>query len=188
MRRDGEAAETPLRETDARGAITRLKTKIGGLAVAMVTTADNLCMPTSRPLTTQQFDDDGVLWFFVPSRGTLARDVEHNPRVNVNYTDPGHGVYVAISGYARLVYDPDRIFALWDDRLETWFAEGKRDPGLALLRVDVEQARYWDESSRGIIRLLAFGHAALRHEPRPRAAEHRRLTLRQGNGESALPA
>ena len=184
MRLDRDATETPFYEADVRGAAARLKAKIGSLSVAMVTAADHLGTPTSRPLTTQQFDDDGVLWFFVSSEGTLARDVEKNPRVNVNYSDPARGVYVAISGYGRLVYDPDRIFALWDDELETWFGEGPLDPQLAVLRINVDRAEYWDEHSRGVIRLLARAHAALRREPRSPPAEHRRLTLRSGNGES----
>jgi general stress protein 26 len=185
MRLDGDTTEMPFDGNGARGATARLKAKIEGLPVAMVTTAGRMGMPTTRPLTTQQFDDDGVLWFFVSSEGTLARDIEQHPRINVNYSDPAHGVYVAISGYARLVYDPDRIFMLWDDRLESWFAEGPLDPRLALLRIDVDEAEYWDEHSRGVIRLLALAHAALRREPRSPSAEHRRLTLRQGNGESA---
>jgi general stress protein 26 len=184
MRLDDDAPEASIDGTDVRGTAARLKAKIGSLQVAMVTTAGSLGMPTSRPLTTQQLDDDGVLWFFVSSEGTLARDVEQNPRVNVNYSDPARGVYVAISGYARLVYDPERIFALWDDRLETWFKQGPLDPSLALLRIGVDCAEYWDERSRGVIRMLALASAALRREPRSPQAEHRRLMLRT-NGESA---
>ena len=187
MRPERDAPETSILETDVRGAAARLKAKIASLPVAMVTTTGSLGMPTSRPLTTRQFDDDGVLWFFVSSEGTLARDVEQNPRVNVNYSDPARGIYVAISGYARLVYDPERIFALWDDRLETWFGQGPLDPSLALLRIDVDRAEYWDEHSRGVIRMLALASAALGREPRSWQAEHRRLALRT-NGESAAAA
>ena len=192
MTRDTGADETRLNEpdfrgADVRGAAERLRAKIGDRAAAMVTTADGRCLPSSRPLITQQLDDDGVLWFFVPSDGRLARDVELNPRVSASYTDPAHGVYVAMSGYARLIYDPDRIFALWNDQLEVWFAQGPLDPRLALLRVDVDHAEYWDEHSRGIIHLLALAHAALLREPQP-ATEHRRLRLRNGNGSAPQPA
>jgi general stress protein 26 len=185
---DSNADETRGQDLDVRGAAERLRAKIGDLPVAMVTATDGRCLPTSRPLMTQQLDDDGVLWFFVPSDGTLARDVELNPRVSASYSDPAHGVYVAMSGYARLIYDPDRIFALWDDQLEAWFAQGPLDPRLALLRVDVDHAEYWDEHSRGVIRLLALAHAALlREQPQP-ATEHRRLRLRNGNGGTPRPA
>jgi general stress protein 26 len=185
---DVKADATRFHDTDLRGAVERLRAKIGDLPVAMVTATDCHCLPTTRPLMTRQLDDDGVLWFFVPSDGTLARDIEQNPRVSASYSDPARRVYVAMSGYARLIYDPDRIFALWDDQLEAWFAHGPLDPRLALLRVDVDHAEYWDEHSRGVIRLLALAHAALLREPPRSATEHRRLSLRNGNGSAPHPA
>ena len=83
-----KADETRFDDADVRGAAERLRAKIGDLPVAMVTATDGHCLPTSRPLMTQQLDDDddGVVWFFVPSDGTLARDVEQNPRVSAPAT------------------------------------------------------------------------------------------------------
>ncbi len=170
-------------ELDPREASERLRAKIGDRAIAMVTATDRRYMPASRPLLTQQFDDDGVLWFFVPSDGSLALGIETNPRVSVTYSDPGRGVYVSLSGYARLVYDPDRIFALWDERVEPWFRQGPLDPRLALLRVDVDHAEYWDERSKGMVRLLELAHAALRREPAMPVTEHERLKVRNGGGD-----
>jgi general stress protein 26 len=172
--------------TDVRGAVARLRAKLGKLSVAMVTATDGCSLPASRPLLTQQLDDDGTLWFFVANEGTLARNVEINPRVSVSYSDAAHGVYVAMSGRARLVYDPDRIFALWEDQVETWFPQGPLDDRLALLRVDVDHAEYWDEHARGVTRLFARAHAALLHELAVPATKHDRLILR--NGKNPSPA
>ena len=187
MTDETKTREARIRDGDVRSAVARLRAKIGDSPVAMVTATDGRCLPTSRPLRAQQLDNDGALWFFVPSDGTLARDVEANPRVCATYSDPAHGMYVAMSGYARLIYDADRIFALWNDELEAWFGQGPLDPRLALLRVDVDHAEYWDEHSSGVIRLLAVAHAALLREPPLLATEHHRLSLRDGNG-SATPA
>lgn len=167
------------RELEAREAAGRLRELIGERSVAMVTATDRRFMPTSRPLLTQELDDDGVLWFFVPSDGSLALDIDTNPRVNATYSDRERGVYASLSGYGRLVYDPERIFALWDERIETWFSQGPLDPRLSLLRVDVDHAEYWDERSRRRIRLLALAQAALRGEPP--APQHARLKLRVGS-------
>lgn len=161
---------------EARDAVQRLRALIERGAVAMVTATDRRFMPASRPLLTQALDDEGVLWFFVPSDGSLALDIESNPRVSATYSDPLRGVYVSLSGYARLVYDPERIFGLWDMRVEPWFSQGPLDPRLSLLRVDVDHAEYWEERSRRRIRLLALAQAALGGETR--APEHGRLQLR----------
>jgi general stress protein 26 len=184
MRETGEVE----RELDAREAAVRLRAMIGERSVAMVTATDRRFMPASRPLLTQQLDDDGVLWFFVPSDGSLALDIETNPRVSATYGDHARGVYVSLSGYARLVYDPDRIFSLWDVRVETWFTQGPLDPRLALLRVDIDHAEYWDERSLHRIRLFALAHAALRGEQPASGREHGRLKLRSalaGEGSHA---
>jgi len=173
-------------DEDVRKAAACLRAKIGNPAVAMVTSTAVSCPPAGRPLLTQQLDDDGVLWFFVGSDGALARGVQMDPRVSASYGDTLHGVYVAMSGHARLVYDPDRIFALWDDRVEAWFPEGPLDARLALLRVEIDHAEYWDEHSNGSTRLRALAHAALHRQPPPSAAEHRRLILR--NGKNTSPA
>ena len=175
-------------ELGAREAAGRLRSLIGDRPVAMVTATDRRFMPASRPLLTLQLDDDGVLWFFVPSDGSLALDIETNPRVSATYSDPGHGVYVSVSGYGRLIYDPDRIFALWDSRVEPWFTEGPLDPKLAMLRIDIDYAEYWDERSRKRIRLFALAHAALRGEARIPAAEHGRLKLRASAPGEVTPA
>ncbi|TMG87350.1 MAG: general stress protein [Betaproteobacteria bacterium] len=184
MNIDSNQKQVGAGELDARAASARLRAKIGEHAIAMVTATDRRYMPASRPLLTRQFDDDGVLWFFVPSDGSLALGIETNPRVSVTYSDPAQGVYVSLSGYARLVYDPDRVFALWDERVETWFRQGPLDPRLALLRVDLDHAEYWDERSRGMVRLLELAQAALRREPPMPATEHGRLKVRGGGGEA----
>jgi general stress protein 26 len=176
------------RELDAREAAARLRSLIGDRPVAMVTATDRRFMPASRPLLTQQLDDDGVLWFFAPSDGSLALDIETNPRVSATYSDPGRGVYVSLSGYARLIYDPDRIFALWDSRVEAWFTEGPLDPRLAMLRIDIDHAEYWDERSRKRIRLFALAHAALHGDALIAGAEHGRLKLRASAEGEVTPA
>ena len=168
---------------DARDAVQRLRGLLKSGAVAMVTATDRRFMPASRPLLTQALDDEGVLWFFVPSDGSLALDIESNPRVSATYSDPLRGVYVSLSGYARLVYDPERIFGLWDERVEAWFSQGPLDPRLSLLRVDVDHAEYWEERSRRRIRLLALAQAALGGETR--APEHGRLQFRGTHSREA---
>jgi general stress protein 26 len=186
MDRAGYEAEKIAPEIGTAEAARRLRALIGQQAVAMLTATDRRFMPESRPLRVQRLDDEGVLWFFVPSDGTLALDIESNPRVSATYSDPGRGVYVSLSGYARLVYDPERIFALWDEGVEPWFSQGPLDPRLSLLRVDVDHAEYWDERSRRRIRLLALAHAAFGGEPR--APRHGRLRLRGTQSREARRA
>lgn len=150
----------------------------------MVTATDASGMPASRPMVTLQFDDDRRLWFFARSDGSVARDIEKNPRASASYSVPSHGLYVTLSGYARLVYDPERMHALWNDPFVAWFGQGLRDPRLALLRVDVERARWWDQGSRRLLKALVRAQGTLPNALVPAPAAGRRLALR---GESVTP-
>ena len=92
--------------------------------------------------------------------------------------------YVTLSGYARLVYDPERIRALWNDPFVAWFGQGLRDRRLALLRVDVERARWWDQGFRRLLKPLVRARGTLPNALVPAPAAGRRLALR---GESVTP-
>lgn len=162
-----------------RQATLRLRARISELPIAMVTATDRRYMPSGRPLVTLQFDEDGVLWFFAPSDGSLAQDLETNARVSVSYCDSGRGLYVSLSGFARFVYDPERILALWDDRVLPWFPLGASDSRLALLRVDVDHGEYWDEPSSRMVRLLARAQAKLLGDPSLPRREPERVHLRR---------
>ena len=72
------------------------------------------------------------------------------PKVNVSFADPDNQHYVSISGKAQLVRDRNKIDELWRPEFKIWFPEGKDDPQVALLRVNLEKAEYWDSPSSTI--------------------------------------
>ena len=74
--------------------------------------------------------------------------------VNIAFVQPDEAAYVSISGLAHVVHDRSRIDALWSPVIGLWFAQGKHDPELALLRVDITQADYWDASAAAMVNLL----------------------------------
>ena len=112
---------------------------------AMMTTAESDGSFRSRPMWTQGDEFQGILWFFVSDDGPLARELERNPRVGLSYAAPDEDLYVSVSGRAALVHDRGKADELWNTFAQAWFPGGVDDPHLGLLRVDVEQAQYWEE-------------------------------------------
>ena len=51
--------------------------------------------------------------------------------------------------------------ALWSKWVEVFFPKGLDDPDLALLRVDIEKAEYWDSPGTAIGRAYAITKALL---------------------------
>jgi len=126
----------------------RLRKLLKGFRVAMLTTVTPDGSLRSRPMATVRSGAEGEVWFLTKSRTPKVGEVEEHKRVNVVYASAKDGRYVSLSGTASLVRDPEQIIALWKPRLRKWFPDGKRDPELAALRVQVERAESWKDNGK----------------------------------------
>lgn len=135
--------------------IEKLKKLIEDIDFCMLTTIEGDRLK-SRPMSTQQFEFDGDLWFFSSENTHKVDDIKNDPRVNVAYSQPGEDRYVSVSGRAEVVRDRAKIEELWSPVLKAWFPEGLDDPSLCLLKVAVDEAEYWDTPSGKIVQLVGF--------------------------------
>jgi general stress protein 26 len=125
---------------------------------------------------TQQVEFDGDLWFFTGASTPKAQEIEKDRNVNVSYAEPKANKYVSVSGLATVVHDRQKAQELWNPLFKTWFPKGLDDPNLALLKVTVTQAEYWDAPSSsfvslaGFVKVLATGHL-------PEIGENKKLEL-----------
>lgn len=135
--------------------------KIKGIRIAMMTTAEDDGTLRSRPMATQDMAFDGTLWFFTLEDSPKVGEVQQNRQVNLSYAKPDDELYVSISGTAQVVRDQQKIKELWKPLLKAWFPKGQDDPELALLKVDVRQAEYWDAPSSKMVLLALMAKSAL---------------------------
>ncbi|MCC2658069.1 MAG: putative ral stress protein 26 [Panacagrimonas sp.] len=148
--------------------MTRLRDLIQHIQTAQLVTMDTDGVMRGRPMATQPLgeDEESELWFFTREYSAKVDNVLAHPEVCVTYADPANNSYVSVSGKAELVRDRDKIEKLWRPVLKAWFPEGVDDPDLALLRVDIVSAQYWDATSSklvqlfGLIKALATGQSA----------------------------
>jgi len=61
--------------------------------------------------------------------------------------------------------------ALWNDFAKAWFKGGVNDPDLALVRVRIEHADYWDVKENKLVQLYKQAEAALTGKA-PKLGEH----------------
>jgi general stress protein 26 len=156
--------------------IEKLRELIKDIRIAMLTTVDQDGSLRSRPMGTQQSELDGDLWFFTSQSSAKIQEVEREHQVNVSYAAPDDQRYVSVSGTARLVRDPAKAKELWNPFLKTWFPKGLDDPDLALLKVEVKKAEYWDSPSSTMLHLVGFVKAMVTGE-RPDMGENEKLDL-----------
>ena len=152
-------------QTDRDAAVQKLGAMIKDIKMAMLTTVDADGSLRSRPMATQTTDFDGDLWFFTRAESAKVDEVRREQNVNVSYAAPDDHRYVSVSGTARLVRDRRQAEALWHPLLKAWFPQGLDDPDLALLKVAVEKAEYWDSPSSTMVHLVGFVKALATGQP-----------------------
>lgn len=151
---------------------------IKGIRIAMMTTAMPDGTLRSRPMATQEAEFDGVLWFFTDKDSAKIHEVEGDSHVNISYVNVDKQHYVSVSGRATVTDDPAKAKELWSAPMRAWFPKGVDDPSLTLLRVDVDQAEYWDSPSSAVVYLIGLAKSTLtgkRYTPGP--GEHAKVSL-----------
>ncbi len=138
--------------------------KIQDVRVAMLTTVESDGSLRSRPMYTQQAEFSGELWFFTADNSGKVEEISLEHQVNLNYAEPKDSLYVSVSGTAELVKDRSKIEELWSPMLKAWFKGGQDDPHIALLRIRVTEAEYWDDTSSKMTRLVGMVRSALGSE------------------------
>lgn len=135
--------------------INKLKDMVEGIDFAMLTTFDGK-MLRSRPMSTQELDEQGNIWFFTNDNVRKTEEIQADNHVNVAYSDPDSNKYISVSGRAELVKDHQKIKELWSPIHKAWFPKGLEDPNLALLKISVEEAEYWDSPSSTIVQIFSL--------------------------------
>ena len=149
--------------------LQKLQPLIEGIGIATLTTLDADGSLRGRPMATAEMDHDGVLWFFTSDAAPKVHEVALHPEVCVSYAEPGRQCYVSVSGKAELVREHEEMKRLWKPELQAWFPLGLEDPDLALLRVEVEHAQYWDPAASKLVQLFGRMRAAVSGDPPPPA-------------------
>jgi general stress protein 26 len=147
---------------------------IKGERFAFLTTVMKDGRLASRPMTLQEVEFDGDLWFFVERDSSTVRHVTDSPQVNVGVGSGG--TWVSLSGDAVVVDDVARKRELWNSGVEAWFPQGPDDDSVALLRVQADSAEYWDTPGGRLATLFSFVKAKATGE-RIEAGENEKVDL-----------
>ena len=156
----------------------KLQEMIKDIDFCMLSTIDDSGSVHSRPMSlNSEVDDEGNLWFFTSSNSLKAHEIERSPHVNASFSNPEDSQYVSLSGKAELVTDRAKIKELWKPILKAWFPDGPDQSDLALLKVRVEKAEYWDSPSSTVAQVFSFVSAIVSGK-QVELGENKKLNLR----------
>lgn len=124
--------------------LTRLKELAEDIDFTMLTTHDEAGHLVSRPMSTREVDAEGNVWFFTSDRSKKVDEVEADQDVGLSYLDAKGMRFVSIAGTARVVHDRATMERLYSPSLDIWFEHGLDTPDIALLRVTIREAEFWE--------------------------------------------
>ena len=158
--------------------LEKLREMIKDIDFCMLTTIDEQGDLHSRPMSSNgDIDPNGDIWFFTGSSSHKVSEIENSPKVNVSFADPKNQRYVSVTGSAQLTRDAKKIEELWRPEFKMWFPKGKDDPEIALLRIRLEKAEYWDSPSSTIAYVVNFVSAVVTGKE-PEFGENRKVELK----------
>lgn len=108
----------------------------------------------TRPMSTQDVDYDGNIWFFSSKSSNKDKEIRQDDKVQLIYSDNGSAAYMTIYGTADVIDDRKKVEELWSPIAKAWFKDGKEDADLELIRVRTEDAYYWDTKHSKMVSFL----------------------------------
>lgn len=151
-------------EEQHNATLDKVAEMVGEAKFAMLTTMEKDGTLRSRPMATMELDGGGNLWFFTSRSSPKVEETDQHRQVNLCYVRSEKQDYLSVSGVAQLIDDKEKMKALWTPWIKPWFPQGLDDPDLALLKVRIGEAEYWDapdsaiSRTYGLVKALATGN------------------------------
>jgi len=157
--------------------VAKVAELIKDVRIAMLVTIGADGKPHSRPMSTQEADFDGSVYFLTDIESAMVMEIATNPTVAVAYSSPGKETYVSLTGHAEVLNDRERIRDFWSAFMKAWW-DGPEDPRIRVLRVDIEQAEYWDTPGGKVASLLALVKSAVTGKNADQDNDHEKVRIR----------
>ncbi len=136
----------------SREAIDKLKTLVEKIDIGMMcTNTAEVANLHAVPMSRQEVDDDGNLWFLFSSHSETYENLQKDNHISVLYSDISNYSFLSLNGIAEISTDQNRIEKYWNKMVEGWFEKGKEDPTIRVLKVIPSEAHYWDNKSNKLV-------------------------------------
>ena len=98
----------------------------------------------TRPMSVQQVDDNGDIWFLSAVDSHKNEELQRDPHVQLLFQGSDYSDFLSLYGTASISKDKDKIKELWEPMVKTWFTEGIDDPRITVIKVEPQDGYYWD--------------------------------------------
>ncbi|MFC0267070.1 pyridoxamine 5'-phosphate oxidase family protein [Kushneria aurantia] len=144
------------------------------ISVGMLVTLDD-GVPRARPMHLVQEAYDGTLWFYTKRSAEKSFEAEADRDVCITFSDQEEGVYVSMSGRARLRSDSELIDKYWNPFVAAWFDGGREDPDIALMEIDIDFGEHWQSKESKAFQLYEIAKSNVKKEHKPDMGENEKF-------------
>ncbi len=148
-------------ELSGREGVEKIAGLVKGIRICMLSTVSENGYAISRPMATEDVEFNGTVYFLTRSTSGKVENIAENQHVTLDYADPGDSKYVTLRGRASVYRDQKQIDEMWNPMYKAWFPDGKEDPEIAIVRVDVSDGEYWEANSSKIVIGIKYVAAAV---------------------------
>lgn len=146
-----------IKNLKAQDGVEKLKELVKAIDICLFcTTLDQNDGATCRPMSAQEVDDEGNIWFFSNINSSKNLEIRQDSAVQLIFSHPGKNMYMIVNGTTEIFNDRKKIDELWSPVVKMWFEKGKDDPDISLLKVRIKSAYYWDTDGNKMINFFKF--------------------------------
>lgn len=143
-------------------AVAKLQSLVDKIDIGMLSTfSKDDEYPHTIPMSRQEVDDEGNIWFMLSADSNTAKHLAEDHRVSIAFAHVGDYNFLSINGRGTLSRDQERIDKYWNQFVAAWFEKGKEDPDIRILKVTPCDAHYWDNKSNKLVTFLSIAYTAV---------------------------
>lgn len=142
-------------------AIAKIKELAKDIRVCMFCTELSIRPIPTRPMSLQDIDDEGNLWFISSAASNKNFEIKHDNDVQLIFAKNSDSHFLSVFGTAVIYKDKAHIEEVWSPIAKAWFDEGKEDPDVTVIKVSPIEAYYWDTKDGKMVSFLKIAANAI---------------------------
>lgn len=140
--------------------VTKLKELAKGIDICMFCTQLDKLPISARPMSCNDVDENGNLWFLSDARSNKNFDIKEDDQVQLFFSKIADSQYLSVFGHASVYNDAQTVKDHWDPIAKAWWDDAN-DPNITVIKVAPTDAYYWDTKDGKAVAFIKWAANAL---------------------------
>ncbi|HRN98121.1 MAG TPA: pyridoxamine 5'-phosphate oxidase family protein [Flavobacterium sp.] len=114
----------------------------------------------ARPMSCNDVDDHGNLWFLSDARSQKNLDIKQDDAVQLFFSKIPDSQYLSVYGRASVYTDRQTVSEHWEPIAKAWW-DNADDPNITVIKVTPTDAYYWDTKDGKAVAFIKWAANAM---------------------------